>query len=587
MADQYTCTGNGVRIRSGPGTSKSVIGSLYKGDVVNVVNKRADWLQLESGGWSAAMYFTLSKRDEDPTQTTSPEVATVTEEANQEAEEYKKEVDMEELTDATEYDDYPIEDVSFTMLTSDNEEYLNDLQKYAKVSSSRGIHGMPYQFLPIVDQRIDSKADSFGRKFAEKIVARMPVLLLTPGIPKFMAGFKSNDKIHVLEQFLHMGSGNKGTEMDNILRKGGRYYSFQNEYKQYFEYVDIMCRSIAFYMGIEDEELNGVKLKKFSWLGNVESDISKLIHYTKGVAFYIDSDKQISESFSNDTTSSMLKDSINGLSDYAREAQFLLGTSSYATRIGGIGAATDRFLGAENLDQNIKTTNDFINNIMLGNGGIFTRITSNIQTLVAGGKLIFPELWSDSSLGGGSYSINMKLVCPDPTPMGLYLDIMVPIVHLVCLTAPRAATANGYISPFLVRGFYKGMFNCDMGIITDLNITKGAEGSWSRDGIPTVADISFTIKDLYNALTISKNESVTNKEFSESHISNNIALLDWMANMCGINVNEHDINRQISMYLSTQSGYAKLRDSLSYNIFFSYEQWKDTLFHDIYTSIFR
>ena len=33
---------------------------------------------------------------------------------------------------------------------------------------------------------------------------------------------------------------------------------------------------------------------------------------------------------------------------------------------------------------------------------------------------------------------------------------------------------NGYVNPFLVRACYKGFFNIDTGIITDMSVTKGA-----------------------------------------------------------------------------------------------------------------
>lgn len=582
MADVYICTGNGVRIRSGAGTNFGVIGSLYKGNTVNVVGKSGNWCNIDSGGWVSATYLQLQSRAEE--NTTSPAAETVTETANVEAVTYRQEVDFKELTDATEYDDYPNEEVAFTTFENDNEAYLNDLEDYCKVETTRGIHGMPYQFLPVVDQRIDGKPDSFGRKYAEKIVSRMPILFLTPGIPKFMQGFKKNSKIDVLEKMLHMGHGSADVNMDSVLKRGGRYYTFEMCYTEYFKYADTLCRSIAYYLGIEDEKINGVKLKKFSWLADTEDDLSKIVHYTKGVAFYINSDKQISESYSNSTGESSIAQSVNGLSSYAREAQFILGGLSASTGFNAVGNAYDRFTGSENLNQNIENVNEFIDKIMLGHGGIFSRLTSNVQTLVAGGKLIFPSIWEDSGTDNDSYDINLKLVCPDPTPIGLYLDIMVPMSMLICLAVPRAATANGYVSPFLVRGYYKGMFNCDMGIITRLSFTKGAEGSWTREGIPTVVDVSFSIKDLYSALTISNNSKESGVD---SHISNNIALLDWMANLCGINVNESDITRQIAMYLSTQSAFSRIRDDLRYGIFYSFEQWKDKLKYNIYSKLFR
>lgn len=575
---RYRCIGSGVRIRSGPGTMHEVLGSLYKGEEVEVSEVQSNWYHHNKGGWSSGTYFEAIAQS--GTGSDISPVENVTGEVNGEAYGQREEVDLDELDDNNTYDDYPDEEATLFDMVYTDEKYLNDLESELKTSTVRGIHGMPYQFLPIVDNRIDNnKMDTFGRKYAEKIVARMPILIMTPGVPKFMSGYNQNTIRDVIEEFLHKSGGSGRAGLDNLIDKDGRYYSFQIEYQKYFQYVNAMMKALAIYMGIENEEINGVKLKNFDWYSHIEADLSKLIRYTKCVAFYIDSDKQITESFSNDTTESMLKSSINGLSDYAREAQFLLGTSSYAMNSGAIANGVNA-IGSENLDQNIQEVNNFIDNVMIGNGNIFSRITSNVQTLVAGGKLIFPELWSDSSKGGSSFDVNIKLTCPDPTPIGLLLDIMLPIVLLICMTAPRAATANGYTSPFLVRAFYKGMFNVDMGIITNLNIQKGAEGSWSREGIPTVADVSFTIKDLYSSLTISRDEG------GKNGIINNIALLDYLANMAGININEIDLHRQVELYLA-YNGITRIRDALRYDIFRGFEQWKDNLASNIWNNLIR
>src|SRR5699024_7465962 len=104
-----------------------------------------------------------------------------------------------------------------------------------------------------------------------------------------------------------------------------------------------------------------------------------------------------------------------------------------------------------------------------------------------------------------SYDISIKLRTPDGDKLSWFLNIYVPLAHLICLTAPREASdagPNGYISPFLVRGFYKGLFNCDMGIITNLSITRGREKAWTLDGLPTEVDVSMELKDLYKMLAI-------------------------------------------------------------------------------------
>lgn len=583
MADQYTCTGSGVRIRSGPGTNYGQVGTLYKGQVVEFISQNGNWINHSAGGWSSSNYLQLSKKGEE---STVPPATNATEEIKiEQSSPPREEADLDELEE--EKDPYPMDESLLLDELVDNErQYLNNLDNSLKVSTTRGIHGMPYQFLPVVDNRINNNAsNTFGRKYAEKIVARMPLLIMVPGIPKFMSGYSSADKMDVLERGL--GVKRSDSRWASSMSQDGKYYSLKMEYKLYYDYVNALCKAMANYLGIGRERIRGgsvgggwLGLGSFDWLNDIESDLKKICRQGRCVAFYIDSDKQISESMSNDTTESMIKQSINGLSDYAREAQFLLGTTSYATRNGAIAEATDRFMGQEGLQDNIENVNNFINNIMLGNGGIFSRLTSNIQTLVAGGKLVFPELWSDSSFGGRSYDVNIKLRCPNPTKLALFLDILVPIAHIICAMAPRAATANGYVSPFLVRAYYKGMFNVDMGIITSLSITRGNEGSWSREGIPTAVDVNFTIKDLYSSLTISKDDS------SSSGMINNTALMDYLANWCGININEPEVLKQIQLWIGA-SDLSKGINALRFDIFRGLEQWKDNFAYDIYANLFR
>ena len=105
-----------------------------------------------------------------------------------------------------------------------------------------------------------------------------------------------------------------------------------------------------------------------------------------------------------------------------------------------------------------------------------------------------------------------------------------------------------------------------MGIITDLTITKGTDGEWTIDGLPTVAEISITIKDLYTNLTMSKGGANNNE------ILKNVSELDYIANSCGINVNEPDVRRNIEMYFAL--GFVnKIKDKVTIGIFGKASQW--------------
>ena len=47
-----------VRVRSGPGTNYRQLGSVQRGQALQVVASQGQWVQLASGGWVNANYLT-------------------------------------------------------------------------------------------------------------------------------------------------------------------------------------------------------------------------------------------------------------------------------------------------------------------------------------------------------------------------------------------------------------------------------------------------------------------------------------------------------------------------------------------------
>ena len=418
MADTWKVTCTSLHVRDQPSTAGKKITVLNNGDTVSVDQQQGSWVHHDKGGWSCATSASGKSymvRVEVSQDTPAPPAEDTTEESAQ--------IQKENLAAYQEIDLSPggaeISGPSNLSGVTSNEDYLSNLEDSLTVSSCRGIIGMPYQFMPIVDTRISRGSDAFGRKFAEKIVSKMPILAIVPGKPRFMSEFSKKQKRSIIESIVGSVSGSKKSNIEEMLDNGGKFYTLEFDYEGYYKYVNQMCRAMAFFMGIEDTKVNGVKLKNFNWRGDIESDLSKVINYTKCVAFYIDSEKSISENFSNNTTESMLKQSINTLSDAGREIQYYLGNASAQT-----GIQFDKFTNQEDLAQNVQNVNDFIDSVLgAGNGNIFKRITGNIQTIASGGRLIFPDIWSDSSFSR-SFNISQTLVSPDPDDLSIYLNIL-------------------------------------------------------------------------------------------------------------------------------------------------------------------
>ena len=425
-----------------------------------------------------------------------------------------------------------------------------------QIKDTRGILGIPPQFLPLTDPRITDSDNTnpmslchMGRIYTDRILAHMPLLFITPGVPKFMGSYDDEQRNIIINKLLQISSG---VDVDELINENsGKLYSLKFAQTEYFGYLNPMLRSAAYFLGIQNESIDGTgnKLGNYQWLYKstqfdgisidlfTHEGLSKLIGpYTGCIVFYADCGNTADDSFSNQTTNSSLEETLNGLSSQGRELNFLIGN------IGGtMGLTINQMSGLEELNERMGDLTSIVDNVLPGKN-ILSNVLGKAKTILAGGHMVFPEIWSDSQFGGRSYSCKLKLVSPSGDALSVFLNILVPIYHLMAMCLPRQSIGQSYFSPFLVRAFYKGLFNVDMGIITDLNITKGTEGEWTKDGLPTVAEVSFTIKDLYDVLYISTTD------LGNLNIMNNISELDYIANSCGININDHDLGRTIKMF---------------------------------------
>lgn len=507
-----TVVTNGGRlyIRSGPSLAYTIIGAFANGTTnLHATQEQNGWYYMvDYGGWSSGDWLRIDRNLGTSVSTPSPS-------------------DVQPR--------YTEEDL-LNMYRETQSGFSAENISELITSSLDGIYGLPYQFMTSVDPKIDGTM--FGQIYAEKVIARMPLLLLAPGKVNFTRAYKSKDD--AAQSILAYIDDAVGVdELAQATNNSGRYYAFEYDYVDYYKHVNAMCMSGAYFLGIENAQIKVgdtyKSIKDIDW-GDFGTDTyKKILSNREYVAFYIDSASQVNETLSNSTTESQLASKINSFSDTGREISFLLGATT--------GAEFAESYGSKELIDQAMATIQSISDQYLNGNKLFEDIGKNFATIACGGKLIFPEIWSDSEFSN-SYDINIKLRTPDGDKLSWFLNIYVPLAHLICLTAPREASdagPNGYISPFLVRGFYKGLFNCDMGIITNLSITRGREKAWTLDGLPTEVDVSLELKDLYKMLAITPYTSA-------GSFVNNIGLMDYIANMCGININEPDLTRSIEIY---------------------------------------
>lgn len=459
------------------------------------------------------------------------------------------------------------------------------------IRAALGIFGLPYQFMPHIDMRLAavdsasgrnnvygdalrvnnglrpssdlvSEADELGLgyRWMYNIYDKMPLLLMTPGKANFLNKYTHEQKesvVTMLASAFQNGADNAGA-LSDVFEKEGRYYEFNADLPTYYNYVNPMCRAAAVFLGIGDKTIDdqmtgaGTPLKKASWDSFTSTRLRSFqdLGSTGFIGFYIDTPTEIRESFSNQTSESSLKGMADSISEQGKELNFLFGYGASALDIND----------TEISNSIAELANDISR--LTSKNNILNSITKHLQTVASGGRLVFPEIWSNSSFDK-SYNIDIKLVSPDADKLSIYLNIIVPLMHLIALAAPRTKgkntggmNQNAYFQPFLVRAVYKSMFSVDTGIITSMDISKGDEGRWTPDGLPTSVTVSFTIKDLYQVMSISPTEYLDGGMLTGvgSDTYCNTTLMDYIGTLCGVNIFEPDVKRAVDMWYMMNIG---------------------------------
>ena len=446
------------------------------------------------------------------------------------------------------------------------------------VKDLRGIHGAPYQFMEIVDSRIGEDG-KIGRKYAERIISRMPLLLITPGEPNYLTGFSDNTKSNLLDYIKNMGMGKSDTAIKDLLSNESsatRYFTLDFAYAQYYRYVNSMLRMASRFLEIHgrtypEKKGKEVPLWKYDWSYHTMNNLPGVISSKEYVAFYVESEDSINETISNSTTQSVLASTLEQGSETANEIRFLMG--SY-------GAKVSADLDSESNNEAISEIENKLNGSVFSNNRLIKRLIGDAKTVVSGGKIIFPEIWNDSSFSK-NYSVSIKLRTPDCDKFSWFINIFVPLAHLICLAAPRQAFTDGksnpnaYYSPFIIRAFYKGLFSIEMGIIESLSISKGAKSAWTVDGLPTEIDIDLSLKDLYdNSLVINKNIGRSSWSLVKA-----TSMTDYIATSCGININKPDVSRMVDLFAMQK--YNKVAD-IPRNAWLNIEQAGASMMYDFF-----
>lgn len=410
---------------------------------------------------------------------------------------------------------------------------------------------------------------------------------------------KLNDRTQMLDNVI-----NADISDENL-----RYFDFKADYARYMQYANALCRLAAVMLGIGDQKLNDTalsfsefmwqnyrytgenfetmtgqvvnplltKLSKFNhaaagsfyttvselangigasdmsrWLGQSadynksiasalqeviveeeQHDMSDRVTNMSCVQFYIQP-PTAEISVNNNTSTSKLEGLLNTASDTMKEIAFVT-NSTGVLNMEELNEYSDSALSA--LSSYMGNTNTTI-------GGVLDRILQVGSNTLKGENVIFPEIYQNSSNGSGfQITINLKSAYGDR--VSYYLNILVPLLHLVALAYPKQATANTYASPFLIKAYVPGMYHCNMGIVSSLSISKRtSDGSVNVDGLPMELEVNLNIQDLYSDMSIASSSE-------PALFLMNGSLVDFLAVNCGVDIIEPHIQEKIDAIVET------------------------------------
>lgn len=475
-----------------------------------------------------------------------------------------------------------------------------------KLNTTMQLFGLPYQFLPSVDQRHPSVSNVIGRKFADNIVMDSTVVTIIPGKPKYLPSVPdkkaltnalidaTNDSFSAIKNYTNF----KNDEL--------RLYDFQSDFTGYYSYVNVLCHiSAGFYeLGEQKDTSDGegfrisgnlVNFLKNDWkdyrwdgqpyhstIGGIARSAgnavltaivnagSKLTSAISGGKISFGDEIVKKDSKDVDKAENLIRqsnfiqfyveaDSSKGnesLTNNTQPSMFksMLDQGSSAMRDVAF-LANSAGIDTKNLDKLGSAALDEINKVF-GDGqsvpsavsGILGRIMSTGKSVVKGENIIMPDIWSGSQ-NSKSYELVFKFKAMYGNRLSNFVDCIVPTLHCVALAYPRGTTANAYKSPPLVKVYKRGEWTCNMGMITGFELEKSENSdAFNVDSAPMEITVRMQITDLYTDMILTPPNNV-------ALFASNSSLIEFLATTCGLDLVQPKLGAKIStMWNMTVSG---------------------------------
>ena len=418
------------------------------------------------------------------------------------------------------------------------------------------IFGGPILYTDAVDPHIDFDGNVMGRMTAQRIMHDPTIISLCPGKVKFSSGLQG-DGADNLQKFI-LGDNDASTInglSEDQFASDKLLYTFEQDYNNYMNYVNLIARVISVFMGIGTQTVKlpsadgtskdtGKQYMLFDWRkyqnkeeevpdesgDNFLAEVTELLRSNlQYVHFYGQNNSSYSEETSTSTRTSAIESQVEsafGSNDMVKDFAFLSGFSGD---------------GADAMDS------------IIANSGLqeqgFTAILTQAKDYMRGGKMVFPQMIDESSYGK-SISLSFKFLSPSGDPESVFMNCMLPYAHLLAFSAPRQLGPNTYTYPFLVRCFSRGWMNCEMGVVTSFRAQRGGQEDTQYNiyNQATEIDISMDITPLYNVMYITKTTDGLN-------FFKNTGLQEYLGTLSGLNMKGDILSMQKQLVVMLGQGF--------------------------------
>jgi hypothetical protein len=271
-----------------------------------------------------------------------------------------------------------------------------------------------------------------------------------------------------------------------------------------------------------------------------------LAEFTEGAAFAVfnvESTGSVGESFSSSFGENPIAGTFNAISAKSRGITTLLSSTAGSVPY---------------LDDVMKLVAD--TGAVMASGATLG-MANPLLALAYGVNISMPKMWEASSATLPRASYKMKLISPYGNAFSQLFNIYMPLSMLLAGSLPRATGASSYMSPFFCQLFDKGRNNISLGMVSDLNVTRGTSSlAFTRSGNPNAIDIDFNITNLDEIVSVdvTSNGALTNAIKQLSTDFSDTPFVSYMNTIAAVDVYTMS-NRVPMMRLKLAERYMNLK----------------------------